>query len=420
MKKIILLGASLDTDNRGVSALSAAACKLFNIYFKNYQIVLIVGTSSKKKIRTVWTEGGIFNIQVLGYRKSFSGGITNSVLFALFCAVLTRIPPFIFFKKSLIKKIPILNQIKESSFVADIFAGDSFSDIYGLDKYFFNILTRLCVLLLKKDYVLLPQTYGPFYSIIAKKLSKKIIKHSKMIYTRTHNDTALRALRFRYRYKTKYCPDLAFILDPDYRRVKNFKLLNSDRIKVGINVSGLLFNSCNKNKFGLKMDYQIFLLNLIIYLVEFKRASIILVPHTYNVSYDNVENDYISCKKILDKVDTPYVKMIDKELNQHEIKGVIGSCDFFVGSRLHSCIAALSQEIITIGVAYSKKFIEVFTTMGMSNFVVDARKYTDEMAISKIMNIFPERESYLDILRGRLKENKERIYNTFCYLNNTL
>ena len=66
--------------------------------------------------------------------------------------------------------------------------------------------------------------------------------------------------------------------------------------------------------------------------------------------------------------------IVDREYDQHEIKGVIGMCDFFVGSRMHACIGALSQGIPCVGVAYSMKFRGVFESVGVADWVVDSRQ----------------------------------------------
>ncbi len=79
------------------------------------------------------------------------------------------------------------------------------------------------------------------------------------------------------------------------------------------------------------------------------------------------------------------IYLISKKYNQHEIKGVIGTCDFFVGSRMHACIAALSQGIPTIGVAYSKKFRGVFESMNAGDWVIDARSTDSSSAVDKIL-----------------------------------
>lgn len=59
--------------------------------------------------------------------------------------------------------------------------------------------------------------------------------------------------------------------------------------------------------------------------------------------------------------------------NQNEIKYLIGRCDFFIGARMHACIAALSQCIPTVSIAYSDKFIGVMKSIGMESYCVDPR-----------------------------------------------
>ena len=55
--------------------------------------------------------------------------------------------------------------------------------------------------------------------------------------------------------------------------------------------------------------------------------------------------------------------MIAHEYDQHAIKSIIGRCDFFIGSRMHACIAALSQKIPTAAVAIVKNSRECSTPL---------------------------------------------------------
>ena len=66
--------------------------------------------------------------------------------------------------------------------------------------------------------------------------------------------------------------------------------------------------------------------------------------------------------------------MISEEYDQHEMKYLIGQCDFFIGSRMHACIAALSQGVPAVGLAYSRKFMGVLRSIGVENLVVDLRE----------------------------------------------
>ena len=56
--------------------------------------------------------------------------------------------------------------------------------------------------------------------------------------------------------------------------------------------------------------------------------------------------------------------------DQSEIKHIIGQCDFFIGSRMHACIGAVSQNIASVSIAYSNKFRGVMETVGMDEYVI--------------------------------------------------
>ncbi len=76
------------------------------------------------------------------------------------------------------------------------------------------------------------------------------------------------------------------------------------------------------------------------------------------------------------------IHILTGNYGEQEVKGIIGRCDMFIGSRMHACIAALSQGIPTIGIAYSKKFRGVFKTVGAEAAVLDARYMSTEEIVA--------------------------------------
>ena len=79
-------------------------------------------------------------------------------------------------------------------------------------------------------------------------------------------------------------------------------------------------------------------------------------------------------------------------------------CVFFIGSRMHACIAALSQGVSAGAVAYSRKFKGMFDSVGVGEVVVDARTTSADAAIDKIMKTFDERVMVLSTLSKRVNE----------------
>jgi polysaccharide pyruvyl transferase WcaK-like protein len=81
---------------------------------------------------------------------------------------------------------------------------------------------------------------------------------------------------------------------------------------------------------------------------------------------------------------------------------------------MHACIAALSQNIPTAAMAYSKKFRGVLTLAGMQDFVVELRDRSSSEVLSQIQQLYDIR----DIARERLTDLKSsvlsRIEAFFC------
>ena len=92
--------------------------------------------------------------------------------------------------------------------------------------------------------------------------------------------------------------------------------------------------------------------------------------------------------------------MIEGFYDQSELKGIISLCDFFIGSRMHSCIAALSQGIPTVGIAYSKKFIGVFESAGVGEFVIDARLCDKRDALETLLKRYKTRNQIAPVLKA--------------------
>ena len=107
------------------------------------------------------------------------------------------------------------------------------------------------------------------------------------------------------------------------------------------------------------------------------------------------------------------IHMVMGEHDQFAIKGIIGLCDFFIGSRMHACIAALSQGIPTVGVAYSRKFAGVFESVGFGNMVSDARSVDMQTAIEDICMHFRNREQVGTILKKNIEAAKKQLVDTF-------
>ncbi len=419
---VCLMGASLDTGNRGVSALAASLIKVVLGARPDAAIILVVGSrsSSPQQLKVF---GHKKTFPVANYRLSARAHIQEQLFWIFLMACLQRVLPFKKVREKIIQSSRLLTALEKSDFVGDIHGGDSFSDIYGFRRFIIGVMPRIIALLLRKKLVLLPQTYGPYYSRLSKQIARFILKRSSRIISRDREGIEIvknilgKGLPDK---KIQFCPDVAFVLDsrkPDGLDIYPPIEKNFDTALIGFNISGLLYNGgySRDNMFGLKCDYRSFVHNLVKRFMEETTAHVLLIPHTFG-SPGNINSDPDACRIVFDRISGNYrkrVHLVMKEYDQYEIKAIISLCDFFIGSRMHACIAALSQGIPTVGVAYSRKFAGVLESVGIGHMVIDAKSLDTETAIEKVLFSYEKLTKEKKILQKKIHTVKNHIHKTF-------
>jgi len=212
--------------------------------------------------------------------------------------------------------------------------------------------------------------------------------------------------------KTALSPDLAFNMLPARDELIDEIIEPMERKRaplVGINISALLYNGgyTSKNQFKLATDYKELTEKIIQLFIE-KNCSIMLVPHVF-CPYDAIEDDYTLCKHIAREIkkNYPYIYTFEKEYREEQIKAIIGKCDFFVGSRMHACIGAISMGVPAVPVAYSRKFAGIWEIYGMKDCIADARTMNINQIIEKIDHCFENRDRIREILTAEMKNVRE-------------
>lgn len=300
--------------------------------------------------------------------------------------------------------------------IMDFSGGDSFTDIYGVGRFIKISLIKLESIWKKKNFILMPQTLGPFNKGWVKSVGAHIVRKAKFSLFRDQDgyDMAVNQCGADEK-KCMYLMDMAFYMEPSGEKevaeyVNSFK--KPDTNLVGINVSGLLYSGGynHNNMFGLKTDYKQLVDNITTYfLEEHKDVDIVFVPHVIEKDMP-VEDDVRVCQMLQKQLSEKYpnrVFVADKYKRQDQLKKIISSCDFFIGSRMHACIAALSTHVPTVPVAYSKKFRGVWNMVGLDHCIADPRKESAEEIMDKIKNNYINREQ----IKPNIENDVHKLYD---------
>lgn len=265
--------------------------------------------------------------------------------------------------KMLIPNIKMMAEIKKCDVVIDMTGGDSFSDIYGKERFYKFTSAKRITEKLGVPLILGPQTYGPFMDEKVKRYAEDVIEHAQLVMARDNESVD---------YLKTFCSknvfpvtDLAFTLPYAKQEFDS-----EGKIRIGINPSGLLgkakveqTNLDNK----LATNYDKYVANLVHLLGSDSKYELHFISH--------VGNEAVECFPGYSEV--VYHEAFSDPI---EAKSLISSMDVFIGSRMHATIAAFSSGVATIPVAYSKKFFGLFSALGYES-IVDLQKLSTKEAV---------------------------------------
>lgn len=356
--KVALLGLEFNNSNMGCQALSYSFTNLFSEVAKMFNIEVhfcaVVFEKSNEMIH-INTNASIEEY-VIKY-KSFDFWKHVSKLF------------------------------KESDLIVDFTGGDSFSDIYGSKRFFLGSFLKIIAITSKTPFMLGPQTYGPFNRSYNKFIAKWIINHSRWVFSRDADSVQL------IKSLTKKAPelytDVAFTLP--YSKVL---LPQNGKIKVGINVSGFIWNNgYSFAKLSLNVDYPVYCEAIINQLIQDEIYEIYLIPHVGRKGDYFAESDYAIATKLHEMY--PKTILIDTYKTPMDLKSYISAMDVFIGARMHATIAAFSSGVVTIPFSYSKKFEGLFGSLDYDR-IIPARTCSTEEAISDTMSMIKNYTNLID------------------------
>jgi colanic acid/amylovoran biosynthesis protein len=282
-------------------------------------------------------------------------------------------------------KSNFIKLLNSCDIVFDIGEGDSFSDIYGVKRFSYLIATKLLAIVLNKPLVMSPQTIGPFSRPWAAKLATAVMRRCQRVFARDGMSySVLENLHVNNRGEAI---DVAFRLPYEKRATKV-----NERIKFGLNVSGLLYAGgySGRNELGLNFDYAKFTHDLIERVLGELDCDLYLVSHVALAGSEghHVDDDYSACQELHRRY--PSTKLVPAFKSPLDAKSFIASMDFFSGARMHACIGAYSSGVPVVPLAYSRKFNGLFDSLAYSDYC-DCKTQSAEEVIIKIVDAYHRR-----------------------------
>ena len=312
----------------------------------------------------------------------------------------------------LLRSTRLLKSYYDSDLIIDL-SGDTFGDNIPFKNFVKHAMDLTTARLLKKPIVSLANSPGPFTGSLKKNIARFVFNRVSLITTREPISAALlQSLGITTPVITTACP--AFLLKPApddrVRQIMQSEGVNeSVKPLVGFTLSG--YNLYSKPTWDIPEtleDIKIYIPTLKFILSELN-AQVLLIPHVYRTNPWTGQHiqgpDYVileNLKRAVEKYEsTGRLKLIQGTYSPAEVKGLIGKLDLHISGRLHAGVAALSQYVPTVLLAYGHKHLGFAKMVGTERYVWQPSMGPKGL-LSIVREIWEEKENVTNELKKRI------------------
>jgi len=216
--------------------------------------------------------------------------------------------------------------------------------------------------LFNKPYILYNQSVGPFYRKWHFHLIRPFLSEANSLIVR--EDISFKRLVKQKLSNIVCSSDIAFNLGVQKNDLlRRFAYSGSD-VNFGLTVRHWL--SEDKQKI-----YEAEIAKFIERVLSAETKSIFyFIPQVIYSEMD--DDDLITSRKILQLIREEYrsrIVIIDMDLHPEKLKYIISQMNYFIGTRMHSNIFALSSLVKTIAIAYEPKTTGIMRMLNLSDYV---------------------------------------------------
>jgi polysaccharide pyruvyl transferase WcaK-like protein len=381
MTKFLLLGGSLSSDNRGIDAITMGSIFCLKEYYPDAEFSIIGFTFPTNVVSTqqVFLDGCQTDIDEA--KTSFHNGVQMAIR-TLLVHRLTR--------------DVVLKYFWWADVIIDFSEGDGFGDTYGFKVLLRHSLGKFIALHLGKPLAIFPQTMGPFRRRISRLLARYLLRRADLVCVREQISEEIVQGVIGSSGNVFCLADMAFLMkEADISAVPSLLAECSRTDKpIGVNISGFLWHR-GLDKYSennAAFDYQEMIVGMIRRLVQETDRPVVLIPHVF--SENPGADDLFACREAQELLRDlgGKVYLIEQNYSSPEIKAIIAQCEFFIGARMHACIAALSTGTPVVPISYSHKFAGILQRFEIQDWLVDPNALSQEQAIDLVLLGYEHRE----------------------------
>ncbi len=261
----------------------------------------------------------------------------------------------------------------------------------------------------KKPLILLHQSIGPFNNCSDTKQVMHYLKCADLIISREHYSHELLVQNGIKNALIK--PDLAFsfaIPGKSYFKTPGIRNFNC---RIGI-TARLCLNEKEQKRY--EKELTVF---INYFLKKDLSSAVYFLPQV--VYSGRGDDDTVVARRICNSVDKEHRERcfsIENDFSPQDLRETISDCDYFIGTRMHSNIFALTSYVKTIAIAYEYKTTGIMEMLGLEKFCTKAENLKSDFLIKSLQSL-DEDINYRINLKNRIEQMKNNTWD-FNFPNN--
>lgn len=321
-----------------------------------------------------------------------------------------------------VKRLPIPNLAVDKRLRADLercdavlmMGGDILSLDYGLFSLYYSAGLIQAARQLGKPTHLVAASVGPFTRdpLVESQMRRHLHGYTSITVRETSSLEYLRGLGLE---NVSLVADPAFVLEAE--GWADGDIVRPGRDHLGLNVSPLVrrIRTDAASRQAFDDDIRAF----VRWVVEEQSTDVVFVSHVEPLAGESDNSDRGYMDQLLTGLGdlSEHVRMTPEGLNAAQIKHAIGRCSSFIGARTHATIAALSQSVPTVSIAYSVKAVGINEDLfGSARYVLPTAELSLATLTQAFLALRQEREAIVEALGNRLpawRENARSLVRAF-------
>jgi colanic acid/amylovoran biosynthesis protein len=151
--------------------------------------------------------------------------------------------------------------------------------------------------------------------------------------------------------------------------------------------------------------------------IDRHHAEVVFIPQV-TVEH-HMDDDRITSRRVAARM-RGHAHVLNDQANYRTTRGIYGDLNILIGTRFHSVIFALTSGVPALAIQYEHKTAGIMHDLGLDEWVLEMEHVNGPQLVERFEALMVHGDAYLETLRKRLPEYRQRAHQTKTSLSRVI